>query len=126
MVSAAIQDQILEKVARNVWENELVEKFQRSYIRKKAVAPVTYLIDLAKDEKNDDFVLEKGKDQEVKSDDEEAPPGGMDIYCNEKVPVKKKKRIVDHRSRLSTRSRKEAFAKGRKTTGPLFIPKSRK
>ena len=125
-VSAEIQDQILHRVAQNAWENELISKFQDSYVRKKAVAPVTYLIDLARDVKDDDYVLAKGKGQQIKSDDEEAPPGGMDIYCTDRLAVKKKKKVVDHRSRLSTKARKDAFLKGRKTTGTLFIPKSKK
>ena len=50
MASESVQEIILQKVAQNAWENELVSKFQKSYVSKTAMHPTYHLIEQRRDE----------------------------------------------------------------------------
>ena len=60
-VTNAIQDEIIGRVAKKVWENELVAKFNTSFTSKDAMIKASYLMGSNPDIREDDQFLNKAK-----------------------------------------------------------------
>jgi len=121
--SREIQDQILTRVAKKAWENELVTKFQVPYVKKEAVMSASYLVGHKPDAKEDDAVFEQERiDNLPEEEDAEAQivTSKLDIHCQEKVRVRpaqayetmrKKKKQVQANRDWRTKYRRDSVAR---------------
>ena len=118
-----IQDQILTRVAKKAWENELVTKFQVPYVKKEAVMSASYLVGHKPDAKDDDAVFEQ-ENMDNLSDEEDAEAqivtSKLDLHCQEKVRVRptqayetmrKKKKQVQANKDWRTKYRRDSVAR---------------